>query len=120
MQITIKATHNPLSEDARMFIEKKFGPLERLVSRAVSPAMLECEIEESMAVERAGAKYRAEGNLSVDGKLYRAEAEGVTLENAVDTVRDDLMRSVRDAQVKRRGFIKRGGAALKQMLRFGR
>jgi ribosome-associated translation inhibitor RaiA len=120
MNITIKATNKPLSTEAQLFIEKKFSALDKLVGRGTDSALLSCEIEESIAVERAGAKFRAEGNLSVDGKLFRAEAESVTLEGAVDSVRDDLMRDLRSSRDKQRGFVRRGGAALKQMLRFGR
>ena len=100
-------------------IEEKFSTLEKLVAHATSPVSLECEIEESIAVERAGAKYRAEGNLSVDGKLFRAEGANETLEGAIDQVRDGLAREIQSAQGKKRGLLKRGGAAIKRMLRFG-
>lgn len=117
MNITIKSTHRDLTLLERELIEGKFSALQKMVGEA---ALLSCEVEESIAVERAGAKYRAEGNLSVDGKLYRAEATSSTLEGAVDRVRDDLAREVRRARGKERGLLKRGGAALKRMLRFGR
>ncbi len=120
MNIIIKATHHELTLGTRRLIEEKFSALEKLVESSTSPAMLACEIEESIAAMRAGAKYRAEGNLSVDGKLFRAEANGNTLEAAVDSVRDDLMRELQHARGKERGLMKRGGAAIKRILRFGR
>lgn len=119
MNITIKAMHHDLTDSMRGIVEEKFASLEKLVSGSVSPATLSCEIEQSIAVERSGAKYRAEGNLNVDGKLYRAEATGTTLEGAVDKVRDGLAREFQGAQGKKRGLVKRGGAALKRMLQFG-
>jgi len=119
MQITIKDTRHDLTDGMRTIVEDKLSALEKHVRSSATPATLECEIEQSIAVERAGAKYRAEGNLSVDGKLYRAEGVGTTLEGAVDSVRDGLVRELRSAQGKKRGFVKRGGAALKQLLRFG-
>ncbi len=120
MNITIKTTHQELTDAMRELIEGKFSALEKLTAHSKVPAALECEIEESIAVERAGARYRAEGNLSLDGKLFRAEATSATLEGAVDRVRDDLAREIRRARGKERGLMKRGGAALKRMLRFGR
>ena len=120
MHITIKTTHHELNLATRELIEEKFSALERLIGNFGSLATLACEIEESIAVERAGAKYRAEGNLSVDGNLFRAEATGNTLEGAIDRVRDDIMRELRHTRGKERGLLKRGGAALKRMLRFGR
>ena len=102
----------------RELIEEKFSALDKLVAHYESPAMLACEIEESIAVERAGAKYHAEGNLSVDGKLFRAEANNSTLEGAIDDVRDDLIRELQHSQGKKQGLMRRGGAAIKEMLRF--
>ena len=67
-----------------------------------------------------GASYGAEGNLSLNGRLFRAEAMEETLEGAIDAVRDDLMRELRRTQGRERGLLKRGGAAIKKMLRFGR
>ena len=117
MNITIKATHNEITLAMRELIEEKFSALDKLVS---GPATLSCEIEESIAVERAGARYRAEGNLSVGGRLFRAEATSTTLEGAVDRVRDELSREVQHIRGKKSGLMRRGGAALKRMLRFGR
>ena len=119
MNISIKATHHDLTSQTRALVEEKFKAIDRLVASAVAPASLSCEIEQSVAVECAGAKYRAEGNLSVDGKLFRAQATGMTLEEAVDRVRDELTRELKRSSGKERGYLKRGGAALKRMLRMG-
>jgi ribosomal subunit interface protein len=120
MNIAIKSVRQELSLQEKVLIEEKLSSLEKFTKNSQTPAQLECEIEESIAVERAGAKYRAEGNLSLDGKLYRAEALGATLEAAVDKVRDELARELRHARGKERNLFKRGGSAIKRMLRFGR
>lgn len=119
MNITIRARHQDLTSDMQNLIEEKFSALDKLFTHAQSGASLSCEIEESIAVERAGAKCRAEGNLSVDGRLFRAVATGQTLEDAVDRVRDELTREVQHTYGKRRGLLRRGSAAIKKMLRFG-
>lgn len=118
MNITIKGNGYTVSASSRALIEEKFGALQKFTNDDES-ALLECEIEESASVERAGAKYRAEGNLKLQGELFRAEALGETLEEAVDKVRDELVREVRRSKGKARRLLKRGGAALKNMLRFG-
>ena len=118
MNITIKGTRVEISDGVRSLIETKFSRMADLLK--TEEALLTCEIEESLAVERSGAKYRAEGNLSVNGKLFRAEATGSTLEGAVDQVRDEITREVQRSQGKARRFLKRGGAALKSMLRGSR
>lgn len=115
MNIIIKTTNHEVPLAMRELVEEKFSALEKFGIGAT----LTCEIDESIAVERAGAKFRAEGNLSVNGKLFRAEAENLTLEGAIDRVRDDLIRELQKAQGKKQGFVRRGGAVLKRMLRFG-
>lgn len=117
MDISIKATGHTLTEETRALVDSKFAKLEKLSGEG---ATLACEIEESIAAVRAGGRYRAEGNLSVDGKLYRAEATHETLEGAVDRVRDELLGELRRARGKERGFLKRGGQRVKGWLRFGR
>lgn len=118
MKIAFKSKQE-LSQRDRDLIEEKFKALDKFAARGSVPVQMECEIEESIAVERAGARFRAEGNLTINGKLYRAEAMGPTLEAAVDKVRDELARELRHARGKERNLLKRGGAAIKKMLRFG-
>ena len=116
MNISIKATGHTLSEETRELVESKFAKLGKLVGEE---AQLSCEIEESIATVRAGARYRAEGNLSVEGQLYRAEALGDTLEGAVDRARDELLSELRQSKSRTRRLAKRGGAFVKSWLRFG-
>ena len=118
MYITIKHTGAELPEASSALVEEKLGALRKCIHDD-EQAMLACEIEESVSAARAGAKYRVEGNLTVNGKLFRAEAMAETLEGAVDRVRDDLMREVLRSKGRARHYLKRGGAALKNMLRFG-
>jgi ribosome-associated translation inhibitor RaiA len=117
MDISIKATGHTLTEETRDLLDAKFAKLGKLSGEG---AQLACEIEESIAAVRAGGRYRAEGNLSIDGKLFRAEAMHETLEGAVDRVRNDLVREVRQSKSRTRRLAKRGGALVKGWLRFGR
>ncbi len=120
MNITIKSTGHELNDDVKNLVAEKFSSMEKIISKSNIPAQLFFEIEQSIAVERAGSKYRAEGNLIIDGQTLRAEASGETLEDAVDNVRDQLTRKLQGTRGKRRELIKRGGAALKRMLRWDR
>jgi ribosome-associated translation inhibitor RaiA len=119
MNISIKSLHSELAVDARDLVETKLRALERQLDESESTALLDCEVEESIAAVRAGGRYRAEGNLATGGKVFRAEALSDTLEGAVDQVRDELSREVKKAGGKQRSLVKRGGAAVKRWLRFG-
>ena len=117
MNISIKGTGRELSNDDRALVEKKLSALDKLAGDA--PAMLFFELEESLEVARSGAKYRAEGTLSIDGKILRAEALGDTLEGAVDRVRDELLRELRRSRGRARDLFRRGSARVKDWFRFG-
>ncbi len=119
MNITLKGTHHELTEATRQMVEEKLGALRKFTANDPT-ALLGCEIEESIRAVRAGAKYRAEGNLRAHGKFYRAEALGETLEAALDRVRDDLVREVRRVKGREHGLMRRSGAAIKNFFRFGR
>jgi len=120
MNISIKAIGNELTQENRSLIEEKLSGVDKFLGSEVGEPMLEVSIDESLEVVRSGAKFRAEGNLSVNGKHFHAEASGETLEAAVDRVRDELSREVKRAHGKSRNMLKRGGARIKNMLRFGR
>ena len=115
MNISIKATGHTLTDETRDLVDAKFAKLGKL---AGVETLLSCEIEESLANVRAGAHYRAEGNLSVGGQLYRAEATHETLEGAIDRVREDRVREVRPSRSRTRRLARRGGALVKGWLRF--
>ena len=115
MNISIKATGHTLTEETRELAAYQFAKLGKLVNEG---AHLSFEIEESIAAVRAGGRYRAEGNLNADGKLYRAEATHETLEGAVDRVRDELLSELRQSKSRTRRLAKRGGALVKSWLRF--
>ena len=119
MNITINARHSELSAGSRTFIEEKLSGLQKFAGDSERP-LLAVEIEESLELVRAGAKCRAEGNLTINGKTFRAEAKGETLEEAVDELRDQLAAELRHSRGKTRGLLKRGGARLKRMFQSAR
>ncbi len=119
MNINIIGKGCDLTAESQTLIESKLSALDKLTHRDET-TVLACEIEESLSVERAGAKYRATGNLTINGKNFHASAMGATLEGAVDDVRDELAREVKKARGKATHLLRRGGSKLKDMLRFGR
>lgn len=98
-------------------LEQKFESLGRLLPEDTEAR---CEVElERTAEHQSGKIYRAEANLTVGGKFYRAEATEEQIEMAIDEVRDELKRELTKDEGKRRSLWKRGSQAIKNMLRFG-
>lgn len=116
MNLVIKSTNYKLTDETRDRIEKKLGSVERLLGEGTE-ALLESEVEAMPEGQLDGARYRAEANLRIQGRLYRATARSASLEGAVEKVRHELEGELRSSHGKTRKLIKRGGAFFKDMLR---
>lgn len=117
--INIKATHFELTPDLKLLVEQKLEPLGKFLPEGATDAKCDVELER-ITDKQSGPVNRAEVNLFVDGKLYRAEATEDQIEKAIDGMRDDIKREIRRAHKKHIDLIRKGGKRIKDMLRFGR
>jgi len=117
--ISTKATNIDLAGELETLLEQKLEALDKFISDKETD--LKCEVElQKMTDHQSGKIFRAEVNLYVGGKLYRAEATEDQMERAIDVVRDEIKRELRRANKKQQSLMKRGGQAIKEMMRFGR
>ena len=119
MNITIKAAKYAFTPEEETLIEKKLAAPLRLFGEASDTALLEVEIEHAPPEGRSSEPCRLVANLTVGGTVFHAEAVKPTPESAADRVRNHLEAEIRHSRGRTRKLFKRGGAALKRMLRFG-
>lgn len=110
----LKGTGLHVTDELRSYVEKKLGSAEKFL-QGDSTAHADVELE--FAPLRDGPKYRAEFTLSAEGAVYRAEAWGGALHEAVDLASDQLLREVHRNKKKRLALVRRGGAMIKDALR---
>ena len=120
MNITIKATKYTLSPQTEALIEEKLVAPLRLLGKEGDRAMLEIEIEEAPPEGRSSEPCHLVARLSVNGDVFYAEAVKPTPESAADRVRSELESEIRKSRGRTSRLVRRGGAAIKSMLRFGR
>ncbi len=62
------------------------------------------------------------GNLTIEGSkdTYHASATAPQIQLALDRMRDELVREVKKSRGRAVRLLRRGGATLKTLLRFGR
>lgn len=120
MNISVKATKYELSPETEAIIEKKLVAPLRLLGEESERALLEIEVEEAPPEGRSSEPCRLVARLIVGGKVFHAEAVKPNPESAADRVRSELEAEIRRERGRARRLWKRGGAALKRMLRFGR
>ncbi len=114
--IQFKATNTELEGALQDLMEQKMHSLEKFIGGETDT---KCQVEfEKVTVQQSGPVHRVEANLYVGGKLYRAEATEMSFEEAIDEVRNELDKEMRRAGKKRETMVKRGGRAIKNMLKF--
>lgn len=117
--MNIKGTQYELTSEITDLLEQKLAPLSKYIPDSATD--LKCDVElQKITEQQSGKIYRAEINLFINGKLFRAEATEEQMEYAIDVVRDDMKRELRKGFDKERSLAKRGGKLIKDMLRFGR
>ena len=117
--ISTKATNVELTPEIEGLLDQKFKPLEKFISSDETDVACNVELNK-IAEHQSGKIYRVEVNFKIAGRLHRAEATEDQIERAIDVARDELKRELRRAQSKQRSLVRRGGAALKNMLQFGK
>ena len=120
MNITIKATKYVLDPATTALIEEKLAAPLRLLGEDGERALLEIEIESAPPEGRSSEPCRLVARLTVEGKVFHAEAVKPTPESAADKVRSELEAEIRSSRGRARKLWKRGHAAIKDILRFGR
>jgi ribosome-associated translation inhibitor RaiA len=120
MNITIKATKYQLRPETEALIEKKLAATVRLLGEESDRALLEVDVEEAPPEGRSSEPCKLVARLIINDKVYHAEAVKPTPESAADRVRGELEAEIRRDRGRARKLWKRGEAALKRMLRFGR
>lgn len=115
--IQYKATNTEMIGELQDILEMKFSSLEKYIGDETD---VKCHVEfEKVTIQNSGKIYRIEVNLHVAGKLFRAETTETTFEEAIDEVRNELDKELRRSNKKRETMMKRGGRAIKDMMRFG-
>ena len=117
MNVTIKGTNYEVDAKARELIDNKLKPIERTLGADAEKALVEVEIELVEERKNNNAVYRAEINISVEGKLYRGASTRRLLQNAMNDVKEELTKEIRRSRGKERDMTKKGGRLIKSFLR---
>ncbi len=118
MKIIIKTTNVDISPGVNEYIKEKIGGLGKLLGK-FNPELVTARVEVGKIKQgqRRGKIFRAEVNLSVGGRLLRAEETGESIHAAIDLVKDELRRKIRQYTRKRETKIIRGARSWKKFWR---
>lgn len=117
MKINIKATNFELTEAIRNYVEEKVGVLEKVLPAHDESIMVDVEVAKVTRHHQHGEVFKAEINLHFSHRYLRSESYNEDLYAAVDEMQDEITRQINTSIEKRITLVRRGGRALKKMLR---
>src|SRR3989344_6133217 len=96
MKINIKTKNFELTDAIRSYVDEKMRPVKKhLRDLNEDTIIVEFDVGKTTHHHNKGELFRAEVNMKVGGKFYRAEATADDLYAAIDDVKDELTREIR-------------------------
>ncbi len=118
MKFSIKTKNLELTEEIENYLNKKLEGLKKFTSN-FNQGLLKgaVEIGRTTKHHQTGDIFRAEINLSINGKLFRAESEQESLYAAIDEVRDDLELEIKKFKEKKGTIFIRGARSIAKKMK---
>jgi len=114
MTITTTAINMDLSPALKDYAEKRL----QAITKYDSITSIDIELSKTTNHHRNGEIYAASVTATSSlGKIYHAASEKVDIYEAVDDVRDDVVREIRSAKGKDHSLFRRGAKRIKDMLK---
>lgn len=117
MQVNIKTTQYNLTPEVREYLDTKLAAIEKFLDESRGVAICDVELEHEHG-QQHGRVFRAEINLNAHGEFFRVEESAESMNAAIDAVHDEILQRLRKGKTKHMSVIRRGGARLKEMLRW--
>lgn len=112
----IKATNIELTEAIRDYAEKKVDTLNKFIDKE-KEVLAEIEVGKTTNHQNKGEIFRAEINLQIEHKQFRAVSETTDLYSAIDEMRDQIVREVKNDKNKSRALFRKGHQKVKDIMK---
>lgn len=105
-----------MNESVESYLRRKIASLEKFFNSSDELVKVEAEVGRINRRHKTGEVFRAEINLSLGGKLLRAESEQDDLFAAIDEVRDVLEEEIKKFKNKKETVFIRGARSIKKKI----
>lgn len=117
----IKTDGFDLTPDVTSYIHEKLGVIEKYLGNVENKEVLaEVEVGRRLKGQNKGDVFRAEINLTHEGKMYRAVTKAGDIFSALDELKDEIGKEVKRSLNKKEDIFRRSARKLKEMLRMGK
>jgi ribosomal subunit interface protein len=121
MDIRIKTTDYQMTAEISSYLDERLGAIEKHLGNEASSARCEVEIGRASGHSKRGDVWFAEINLMYPGSEHmRSTAQSESVNAAIDEAKDEMMQQLRKEKRLHTKVIRKSGAAIKKMMRFGR
>ncbi len=115
MNISIKSTNIELTPAIKDYTEKRISGVTKFTGEEASAVI---EIGKTTAHHKHGDVFKAEINVTTTlGKQFRAVSEKADLYEAIDDVRNEIVRELSSAKGKKEALWRRGARKIKGMMK---
>ena len=116
MRINIKTTNFSLTPAIKDYLKEKLNSLKKFLPNDEN-ILADVELGQTTRHHQKGDIFRAEVNLIIPGRLIRVISEKWDLKVAIDCIKDELQRKIKDNKEKNISIYKRGARLLKKLLK---
>lgn len=120
MHHNIKTTDFDMTPEVSKYLDDKLRTLEKFLDSDDESIVCDVEIGKTTEHHQSGKIFRAEINISMGKKMFRAEAEEESVNVAIDKVKDEITKQLKRDKGRNFALLKRGGEKMKNLLRFGK
>lgn len=120
MKINVKATNFSLTPSLSQYLDHKLSKLKKYLDESLGEVILDVEIGKTTEHHKHGDVFKAEINLDLLGNgLKRAEVFDQDVYTAIVSVRDDIVRQIKETKNKETTIFRKGARKMKEMMRLG-
>jgi ribosomal subunit interface protein len=117
MRTTVKTTNITLTPDLSDYLTKRLSALEKLTTHDTEVALVDVEIGRTTKHHHTGDIYRAEINVHIGQRSFRAVQETNDLYTSIDAAKDQMMEELRTEKEKRVSLLRHGGQRVKAFIK---
>ncbi|MDD3662563.1 MAG: ribosome-associated translation inhibitor RaiA [Candidatus Pacebacteria bacterium] len=113
--INIKATNIELTNAINKYINKSLSRIKKFAKGGEVAGFV--EVGKTTNHHKQGDVYRAEIDISLRGEKFYSSSEKSDLYQAIDEVKEEIIRRITETKDKKQTLFKRGAVSVKKMIK---
>ena len=117
MKINLKGTGVLVTPEITDYLYKRLEGIEKFLPDEGRAFIADVELARTTRHHQAGDIFRAEINLLMGSRSFRAVSEQADMHSAIDVMKDEITRELSTYKEKKISYLRRGGQKLKKLIR---